>query len=97
MQQPYDELLTTFSRTKEDAARRIMQSFQAAGLQNIDLRAQLGDTIATPKNTITEELRRTFDQIQGALNEHYPHHEDTTSYQDLWSEVNRVAFPPLNR
>ncbi|MFB5762019.1 hypothetical protein [Paenibacillus medicaginis] len=102
MPHPLDELFTTFTRTKDDAMKQIMQSFQEAGLQTkysmisnqLDQRSELEDVIETPTNSVMEDLRRALEQIQDTLNQHYPHIEDDTSYEDLWSQVNRIASPP---
>ncbi|MFB5677426.1 hypothetical protein ACE3NQ_30075 [Paenibacillus terreus] len=106
MHHPYDDLFTSFSRTKEEAVKRIMESFEEAGMQSqhsayadqFDLRPELGNTLEAPKNHVIENLQRTFEQIQQALKQHYPDAEDNnTSVQELWSELHRIAFSPSDK
>jgi hypothetical protein len=106
MLHPYDDLITSFSKTREDALKRILGSVQGAGLQTqhsiyaeqFDLRPELGTALDASKTGIMEDLQRTIEQIQQTLKQHYPDAEDNnSSFQELLSEVHRIAFTPSDK
>lgn len=94
-------LFATYSRTRSDALKRIRDSFQDAEIHSkhamaiklSDFQPGLEQVLEAPRHSVMEEIKHTFQQIEEIIHEHYPYLADTLSYQDLWDEVNREAFP----